>query len=184
MADFTENWRLMMIKRIGAWRIWVALALGIGSLALLAGCSGLTPGGNQAQQGPPGLSSPPGMKTGGAKTVLGTAVTAPDNYTLSVRFTLAPTVPATVTAATYKGAWHHCRRIIVSDGVVMVEGIDFDEPNVDTGTEGNLALPNSSLVEFTWRYDRSETSPTTGAQPGEPNSAGSGPEPNAPARGR
>jgi hypothetical protein len=151
-----------MMKRLGFRRTGIALALAILTLVILSGCSGL-PGtagaGGQAQQGPPGLSPPPGMKTGGARTVLGTTLTAPDKYVLSVKYALASAGASATSAGAYAGAWHHCQRVLISDGIILIEGIDYDKPNATTESQSQVALPAGSITDLVWRYEPDITPP-------------------------
>jgi hypothetical protein len=163
-----------------------ALVIAILALTLLGGCSGLpgAPGASgQAQQGPPGLTAPPGMKTGGARTVLGTTVTAPDNYVVSVKYSLAPNATTAANAVAFKGAWHHCQRILVSDGVILIEGIDFDIPNATTETQSQILLPVASVADIAWKYEpeneKAATAKAASTKPTDANAA----KPNAPAKG-
>lgn len=165
-----------MLTWINARRAIGSLVTAILALTLLGGCSGLpgAPGaGGQAQQGPPGLSAPPGMKTGGARTVLGTTVTAPDNYVVSVKYSLAPNTATAANADDFKGVWHHCQRILISDGVILIEGIDFDTPNATTETQSQILLPVASVADIAWKYEpeneKAAAAKAASAQPTDAN---------------
>jgi hypothetical protein len=161
------------------WQRRTLFAIALLALAIfIGGCTGFpgAPGANQqaAQQGPPALNPPTGMKSGGARSVFGAAVTAPDDQVLSVNYELANTSIAPKTATIYNGVWHHCRRISFGDSMVIIEGINFDVIKAEgatTPTDVNFMLPLTSVVELNWRYDPAPKSAAkdANAPAGEPN---------------
>ncbi len=56
--------------------------------ALLCGCPGMTgqPGPSAAQQTPPGILPPPGLKTGGVRTLVGATITPPEGQVIVVNY--------------------------------------------------------------------------------------------------
>jgi len=148
------------------WKHWGLLTIVLLGISLLGGCAGMPgmPGaGGQQQQGPPGLTPPPGLKSGGVRTLMGTVVTAPDNGTLSVHYTLATAKPAEVAAS--KDTWRHCRRIVMAEGTVTIEGLDFDKSTAQKDVETSIAFPVNDLTELSWKYDTDKLPPPPAKAP-------------------
>jgi hypothetical protein len=125
----------------------IALLLGLLGLgALLAGCPGMpgAPGGGQDNV-PAGMKAPPGMDSGGARTLMGTAVTAPDNNTLLVRHDRP--------GSEAESPWRSCRRIIVLEDCVVIEGLNFDQRTAGEGVDFNEVVPFADIQSFVWRYE-------------------------------
>jgi hypothetical protein len=125
-----------------------ALLIGlIGLGTLLAGCPGMpgAPGGEQNM--PPGVMPPPGMESGGARTLMGATVTPPDDAYLLVTYTHAVAgVETTVD-------WQTCRRALPLQSCVLVEGINFDGRVKDAEKDVNVLIPFEGLVSFQWKYE-------------------------------
>jgi hypothetical protein len=166
-------------------KITVRIAILIAGLllvALLAGCPGMpgAPGaaGSSPQNVPPGLQPPPGEKSGGARTLMGTTITSPDNAILLVRYGYGQATDA---------SWKSCRRAILLDAAVMVEGINFDARDKQAEKDVNQLLPMAGLT-FYWKYEPKPTPPPQakstgpGGRPGQPQQPGAKPESIPPAR--
>jgi len=123
------------------------LATGLALVVLLAGCPGMpgAPGGAGGQQTvPPGLQPPPGATSGGARTLMGTTITPPENAILLVRFGYGGAASA--------ANWGSCRRAILLDNAVILEGLNFDERNKAADKDVNQLLPLAGLT-FYWKYE-------------------------------
>jgi len=153
------------------------LLCGLGLVALLAGCPGMpgAPGGtgSAAQQAPPGILPPPGLDSGGVRTLMGTTVTPPNNQILLVRYT-TPNSAAAI-------QWSSVRRLVFIEGGVMLEGLNYDGRAAGQEKDANRLVPVSQLTSLAWKY---EPKPTPPAPAKPPASAGKAkPEPGG-KRGR
>ena len=165
------------------------LAIGLGLVTLLAGCPGMPGMGgssssSSAQQSPPGLVSPPGMQSGGARSLMGTTVTPPDNGTLLVNVTIAGTATG----------FQSTRRLVFAETGVMLEGVNFDGRTKGQELDTNRFVPTNQITSLTWKYEIKPAPP--GAKPGPggtrgglggpggTNAAPGGAAPGAPTRGR
>lgn len=148
------------------------LIAGLGLAALVAGCPGMpgAGGGSSAERMPPGMLPPPGAKTGGARTLMGTTITAPDDAYLLVKYSYGAQGPAT--------DWRTCRRIIPLESAVMVEGINYDGRAKGEEKDVNQLLPFAGLTSFLWKYEPKPVPPA-----GEEEKKGS-PQPRPGRRGR
>ncbi|MBN1460244.1 MAG: hypothetical protein JXA57_11965 [Armatimonadetes bacterium] len=141
------------------------IALLAGLLAcgsLLAGCPGM-PGmpGGQEQQMPPGILPPPGLESGGVRTLMGSTVTPPDNAYLLVSFSLRDgDLPS-------GGTWQTARRVIPLESCVLVEGLNYDGRAEDVAKDVNQLVPYEHLVSFQWRYEERPAPPPAPAAAGE-----------------
>ncbi len=135
----------------------IALLLGLVCLIpLLTGCPG-APGGQQNM--PPGVLPPPGLESGGARTLMGTTITAPDNYYLLIKYTCAH---LSGQEAPPRGAeWQSCRRVIPLDSCIMVEGLNYDGRQQGAEKDVNQLLPFSALASFYWKYEAKPTPPAS-----------------------
>jgi hypothetical protein len=125
----------------------IALLLGLLGLGgLLPGCPGMPGAGGGGQENlPAGMKAPPGMDSGGARTLMGTTVTAPDNATLLVRHDRP--------GSDAESPWRSCRRIIVLEDCVVIEGLNFDQRTTGEGADFNEAVPFADIRSFVWRYE-------------------------------
>jgi len=127
------------------------LALLLALTALLAGCPGMPGapggGGSAAQQTPPGILPPPGLDSGGVRTLMGTTVTPPNNQILQVSYTASPSVSARMLSTTT------VRRITFIDGGVLLEGLNYDGRVPQREKDGNVFVPLTQLVSFAWKYE-------------------------------
>ncbi|UCC67260.1 MAG: hypothetical protein JSV79_08975 [Armatimonadota bacterium] len=136
----------------------ILLLLSLLSLAaLLAGCPGM-PGGPGAGQDnlPPGMKAPPGMESGGGRTLMGTTVTAPDNAILLVRHGRPN--------SKVESPWRSCRRLIVLDDCMLMEGINYDR-RADGESDFNEVVPFSDIQSFAWKYEQRPTPPAEEESP-------------------
>jgi len=146
------------------------LITGLGLVALLAGCPGMPGatggGGSAAQQAPPGILPPPGLESGGVRTLMGTTVTPPNNQILLVSYTIS---------ASSTGSWSSVRRLVFIEGGVMLEGLNYDGRAAGQEKDANRLVPVSQLTSLAWKY---ESKPTPPAPAKPPASAGKAkPEP-------
>jgi hypothetical protein len=165
-------------------RIGIRVAILIAGLILtmlLAGCPGM-PGatggsGGGAQNVPPGLQPPPGVTSGGARTLMGTTITPPENAILLIRYGYGPAAAA---------KWESCRRAILLDNAVIIEGLNYDARDKSAEKDVNQLLPLVGLT-FYWKY---EPKPIPPPQPKgkeeRPGQRQPGPRPGqaSPGRGR
>jgi hypothetical protein len=136
-----------------------ALLVGLLGLAtLLAGCPGMpgAPGGEQKV--PAGMLPPPGLDSGGARTLMGATIVPPDNAYLLVRYTCAVGETSTVVE------WHTCRRVIPLESCLLVEGINYDGRAEGVEKDVNRVLPFEGLVSFEWKYEERPAPPAVEAQ--------------------
>ena len=130
------------------------LTIGLAAVVALSGCPGMpgAPGGGAAtpENTPPGLLPPPGTESGGARTLLGTTITPPDNAFLLVRYTYADADPA---------EWQSCRRILPLDTAVIIEGLNHDGRAADADKDVNQLLPFAGLTALHWKYEPKPTPP-------------------------
>jgi len=135
------------------------VALSIGLLAagsLLAGCPGMPgmPGGGQSQQNmPPGVLPPPGLESGGARTLMGSTITAPDNAYLLVF------VDRTGAEASVPATWQTCRRVTPLEGCLLLEGINYDGRDAAANKDVNELVPYDQLRRFEWKYEERPVPP-------------------------
>ena len=123
---------------------------------LLSGCPGMpgAPGGQQ--QMPPGVLPPPGLESGGARTLMGTTITPPDNSLLLVKYdSTDPKSPGA-------GEWQTCRRIIPLESCILMEGANHDGRQEAAERDVNRLLPYASLVSFSWKYEAKLAPPAEG----------------------
>ena len=93
----------------------------LGALVVLAGCPGMPGGGAGAQNAanmPPGMQPPPGLDSGGARTLMGTTIIPPDNSVLLVKYGYADA------PSDYTPEWQSCRRIIPIETCLLLEGVN------------------------------------------------------------
>ncbi len=114
--------------------------------ALLTGCPGMpgAPGSAQANL-PPGMKAPPGMESGGGRTLMGTTITAPDNAVLLVKH-VRPSSGA-------EAPWQSCRRVMVLEDCILIEGINYDQRIVGAERDSNEVVPFSDMQSFVWKYE-------------------------------
>ena len=134
--------------------------------SLLSGCPGIPgmPGaaGGGEQKMPPGVLPPPGLESGGARTLMGTTITPPDNFFLLVSFT-------TSAGASQAAEWLTCRRIIPLESCVIVEGLNYDGRNKQAPQDVNQLVPYQGLTSLQWKYEAKPVpppAPVTEAKPG------------------
>ena len=118
--------------------------------SLLAGCPGMPgmPGSSQSQQNiPPGVLPPPGLESGGARTLMGTTITAPDNSFLLVsldRVGSEPSVPV---------EWQTCRRVTPLESCFLLEGINYDGRVEGAPKDVNQIIRYEQVRRFEWKYE-------------------------------
>lgn len=128
-------------------RIKILLLLGaLASVTLLAGCPGMPGAPGQQQQLPPGVTPPPGMESGGARTLLGTTITPPDDSYLLVSYSYENREGT-------GAAWPTCRRIIPLESSILIEGLNHDGRMEGAPEDENLLLPYEGLEDFSWKYE-------------------------------
>ncbi len=156
------------MKRVVRWGFLLA---GLGLTALLSGCPGMTgqPGTSAAQQPPPGILPPPGLKTGGVRTLVGATITPPEGQVIVVN---------------YPGNDDHftsVRRISVTENTVLFEGLNFDGRTPDQEKDQNHLVPLSRVIQLRWKYEPAPSGfNAPAAAPGAP--AASKAPANAPAK--
>jgi len=125
----------------------------LGSAVFLAGCPGMpgAPGGGGQQSMPPGVLPPPGMESGGARTLMGTTIIAPDNAVLLVKH--APP------GSDAELPWRSCRRIIVLTDCVLIEGVNYDLRAEGVEKDFNEVVQFSDIESFAWKYEPRPTPP-------------------------
>ena len=127
----------------------------LGSAVFLAGCPGMpgVPGGGGSgqQNTPPGVLPPPGMESGGARTLMGTTIVAPDSAFLLVRHA-SPGSDA-------EPPWRSCRRIIVLSDCVLIEGVNYDLRAEGVEKDFNEVVQFSNIESFAWKYEAKPTPP-------------------------
>jgi hypothetical protein len=132
-------------------RIGLLLAL-LTSGVLLAGCPGMPGAPSAGQQNtPPGILPPPGLQSGGARTIMGTTITPPDNSTLLVSYSRRDSAAAP--------EWHSCRRIIILETSVLIEGINYDRRTPGAEEDFNEVVPFSDIRNIVWKYEPKPTPP-------------------------
>lgn len=142
----------------------VLLGLLLASSCLLVGCPGM-PGapGARDQTMPPGVLPPPGLESGGARTLMGSTITPPDNSYLLVSFALAES------DATGEKHWQTCRRIVPLENCVLIEGMNYDGREQEAPKDVNQLISYAHLRSFQWRYEARPVPPA-----GEESQAESG----------
>jgi hypothetical protein len=125
----------------------------IAEAVMLSGCSLPGATGAGGQQGPPALTPPPGLESGGARAVMAPAITAPNDSVLAFRYALAPGVASGPESKKYADIWHTCRRIVIGDQAVLIEGIDYSKTSPE-GAENSLMLPLPAVGELAWKYEK------------------------------
>jgi hypothetical protein len=137
------------------WPIRVAaLTLLLALVALLAGCPGMpgAPGGagSAAQQTPPGILPPPGLDSGGVRTLMGTTVTPPNNQILLVGYTISGRQSEPVSSV---------RRLTFVDGGVLLEGLNYDAREKKQEKDRNEFVPMARISALSWKYEPKPTPP-------------------------
>jgi hypothetical protein len=129
-----------------------ALLIGLlAATALLAGCPGMPGSPGAEQRMPPGVLPPPGLESGGARTLMGTTVTPPDNF-----FLLVQQAPPLSEA---EQPWRTCRRLIVLENSVLIEGVNYDGRMKDDEKDYNQLVPFSNIESLDWKYEARPTPP-------------------------
>ena len=150
------------------WARFGLLVAGLAMITLLVGCPGMPGGGGaggNASQTPPGVLPPPGLTSGGVRTIVGATVTPPENSVLLVRFVVGDVTEATP-------AWISTRRISVTENAVFLEGLNFDgrAPSLPKDENRLLALAKVAMLE--WKYEAKPTPPPSktpaAGGPGQP----------------
>ena len=116
----------------------------LGSMTLLAGCPGMPGGPGSEQEMPPGMQPPRGMESGGARTIMNAAVTAPEDAIMLVYV---------LEGEATEGEWRSCRRVIALETSIMIEGINYDGRDESVEKDHNRLIPFSSLGYLSWRYE-------------------------------
>ena len=143
------------------------LALALSLPVLISGCPGMPgAGGRQAENLPPGMLPPPGVESGGARTLMGTTITPPENSYLLIKYTRGDDPAASA-------EWRSCRRFIPLETAVLIEGLNYDGCIANEDRDVNQLLPFAGLASFYWKYE---------ARPAPP--AESEPKPSQGRRGR
>ena len=135
-------------------RAGAAIAL-LCAAVLLCGCP---PGAGGGQQNmPPGSQPPPGLDSGGAWTLMGTTITAPNDCYLLVKF--APRDEGRAGPATEEPKWRSCRRVIPIESYVLIEGLNYDGRDDKADKDVNQLVPASELAYFYWKYEAKPAPP-------------------------
>jgi hypothetical protein len=160
---------------------------------ILAGCPGMpgAAGGKGASsQLPPGLQPPPDLKSGGARTLMGTTITAPDDSILMVRFAATPLAAYVQNRSVSSPAqarippWQSCRRIIPAEGYVLVEGVNFDGRAKEAEKDVNQLIPVSAIEYFYWKYEPKPALSQPAGKGGPGQTGGRQPRPGPQGTGR
>jgi hypothetical protein len=143
----------------------VLLGVLLTSSCLLVGCPGMpgAPGAGD-QKMPPGVLPPPGLESGGARTLMGSTVTPPDNSYLLVSFRADKSEAAGVEH------WQTCRRIVPLESCVLIEGLNYDGRAEAAPRDVNELIPYAALQSLQWKYEARPAPPA-----GEESAAESGP---------
>jgi len=152
-------------------QVGLLVALLIGCV-ILAGCPGMPAGagGKGASQVPPGVQPPPGLQSGGARTLMGTTITPPDDAALLVSFVSFsdPKLLAAYVAnrdlsrpagqpGIPEAPWQSCRRVIPLESYVLVEGLNYDGRDKAAEKDVNRLIPAASLTYLQWKYEPKPT---------------------------
>jgi hypothetical protein len=87
------------------------------------------------------------MESGGARTLMGTTVTAPENSYLLVRFPRAGE-----RAPGAEPNWQSCRRVCVLENCLLVEGLNYDGRDDAAARDANQLIAYPKLASFEWKY--------------------------------
>lgn len=139
-----------------ALRIVLVIAL-LSLTVLLCGCPPGGARGQNQQNMPSGMLPPPGLQSGGARTLMGTTITAPEDCYLVVKFELLPHAPTNPPAPGPK--WQSCRRVIPCDGYLLIEGLNYDGRDEAADKDVNQILPTDRLSSFLWKYESKPAPP-------------------------
>ena len=132
--------------------------------SLLAGCPGMPgmPGAGQSQQTmPPGVLPPPGLESGGARTLMGTTITPPDNAYLLVSLDRMGSEPAAPVE------WQTCRRVTPLESCLLLEGINYDGRAEGAPKDVNQLITYGQLQRFEWKYEARPAPPAGESAEGE-----------------
>ena len=137
------------------------------STCVLAGCPGMpgAPGAGEERM-PPGVLPPPGMESGGARTLMGSTITPPDNSFLLVSFSSVESESAE------HEQWQTCRRIVPLENCVLIEGLNYDGRLEEAREDVNQLIPYAHLQAFRWKYEARPAPPPSEAAEGEPEDPG------------
>ena len=138
----------------------ILLVAALALLPLLTGCPGMPGaggGGGAAQNTPPGVLPPPGLESGGVRTLMGTTVTPPNDQILLVSYA---TSPAPYSSA-HKFDGGTVRRLTFVDGGVLFEGLNYDERAKGQEKDRNVFLPLTQVFFLTWKYEPKPTPPAS-----------------------
>ena len=158
--------------RIG---LLIALALMCVTLAGCPGMPGAAGGKGASSQLPPGLQPPPGVQSGGARTLMGTTITPPENSVLLMKYSYAPAVGDH--AKGLQPDWQSCRRIIPAEAYVLVEGVNFDGRAKEAEKDVNQLVPVSGIEYFCWKYEPEPAASQPAGRGGAGQQEGRGPRP-------
>jgi len=128
--------------------------VGLGLITLLAGCPGMPGAAGSQQEMPPGMQPPRGMESGGARTIMNAAVTAPDDAIMLVYVLEGEATEA---------EWRSCRRVIALESSIMIEGLNYDGRDEGAEKDHNRLIPFSHLGYLSWRYE-AKPQPATPAE--------------------
>jgi hypothetical protein len=130
------------MSAISRFMLIVVIAAGV---VLLQGCPGMPGAAGGKQTTPPGVQPPPGLESGGAYTLMGTTITPPDGYLLLVEY-----------ASREPGAqpvWRSCRRIVVLDSSLLIEGLNYDGRDEKAQRDVNEVVPFTKIMNAHWKYE-------------------------------
>jgi len=150
---------------MGHWRKAVAVVGLLAMGTLLAGCPGMPGAGGAGaeQRTPPGVLPPPGMESGGVRTLMGTTITAPDNSYLLVRFTKTQERPPAG-----QPKWQSCRRVSVLESCALIEGLNYDARDDAAAKDANLLIAYPDLASLEWKYEARPAPPAQEQGKGQP----------------
>lgn len=150
-------------------RTRVIALVGLGLLGtLLVGCPGMpgaTGGSGSQQNTPPGVLPPPGLESGGVRTLMGTTITPPDDSYLLVRY-------GTGSVAVATAPWRACRRVSAGDGILLVEGLNYDGRDEKASKDTNQLYALSSINGFEWKYEARPAPPAQATPKGQQKPGG------------
>ncbi len=147
-----------------------AVAVLLCASVLLAGCPPGGAGGQSQSNVPPGIQPPPGLESGGARTLMGTTITAPNDSFLLVKYARLPQALREPPAP--EPAWQSCRRVIPTDTWVLVEGLNYDGRDQAAEKDVNQLLPSMGLAYFYWKYEPKPAPPPEAAKKATPGKKG------------
>jgi hypothetical protein len=104
------------------------------------------------------------MSSGGARTFMGTTITPPEDSYLLVKYSYLTSALVARGQPVSSPSWQSCRRFIVLDSAVIIEGLNYDGRAKDQERDVNELLPHTGLASFQWKYE-ARPAPPAGSAP-------------------